>query len=201
LGCWAAVSESHASDDQDNVLIGDVIAQHSHDCYLNAQDNRLIAAIGLSHMMVVSTADAILVADKQYAQEVKTLVKKLKDENHSSVTTHRRVYRPWGYYESLVAGSHYQVKHIMVKPNARLSLQKHQHRAEHWVVVRGVADVVNDDVHVTLHANQSTYIPKGAVHRLSNSGTDPLHVIEVQSGDYLGEDDIVRLQDDYERVL
>lgn len=200
LGCWAAVSESQLRDENGNVVVGDVIAEHSKRCYFNAQDDRLIAAIGLQDKIVVSTTDAILVADKQYAQEVKGLVQKLKDAKHGSAMTHKRVHRPWGFYETLAAGPHYQVKHIMVKPGARLSLQVHQHRAEHWVVVSGKAEIVNGTDQVSLQANQSTYISKGAQHRLSNMTNEPLHVIEVQSGSYLGEDDIVRIQDDYARV-
>lgn len=200
LGCWASVSENQTSDENQNVVIGDVMIERSHNCYFNAQDNRLIAAIGLEDKIVVSTTDAILIADKKYAQEVKGLVQRLKEANHGSVTSHKRVYRPWGYYESLASGPHYQVKHIMVKPGARLSLQTHQHRAEHWVVVSGEAEVVNGTNNITLRANQSTYISKGAQHRLSNMKTEPLHVIEVQSGDYLGEDDIIRIQDDYART-
>jgi mannose-1-phosphate guanylyltransferase/mannose-6-phosphate isomerase len=197
LGSWASVSENQIKDANHNVVVGDVIIERSHNCYFNAQDNRLIAAIGLEDKIVVSTADAILIADKKYAQEVKGLVQRLKMEKHETAITHKRVHRPWGYYDSLAKGPNYQVKHIMVKPGARLSLQKHRHRAEHWVVVSGEALVVNGDREITLHSNESTYISKGAVHRLSNLTSKPLHVIEVQSGDYLGEDDIVRVQDDY----
>ncbi|MFI4957029.1 MAG: mannose-1-phosphate guanylyltransferase/mannose-6-phosphate isomerase [Gammaproteobacteria bacterium] len=199
LGCWASVFENQLRDGNQNVVVGDVIVERSHNCYFNAQDNRLIAAIGLEDKIVVSTSDAILIADKKYAQEVKGLVQKLKEANHNTATSHKRVFRPWGYYESLAAGPGYQVKHIMVKPGARLSLQTHQRRAEHWVVVSGEATVVNGEQGITLQANQSTYISKGAQHRLSNLKNEPLHVIEVQSGDYLGEDDIVRIHDDYKR--
>lgn len=199
LGCWASVAESHESDENHNVIVGNVFVQKSNNCYLNAQDNKLIAAVGLEDKIVVSTTDAVLVADKKYAQEVKALVQQLKDSNQESALTHKRVHRPWGYYESLASGPHYQVKHIMVKPQARLSLQSHQHRAEHWVVVTGEAEVVNGDKTLHLKANQSTYIPLGSQHRLSNMTHAPLHVIEVQSGAYLGEDDIVRYQDDYAR--
>ena len=199
LGCWASVFENKLRDENQNVVIGDVIVERSHNCYFNAQDNRLIAAIGLEDKIVVSTSDAILIADKKYAQEVKGLVQKLKEAKHDTATTHKRVQRPWGYYESLASGPGYQVKHIMVKPGARLSLQTHQHRAEHWVVVSGEATVVNGDKEIVLQANQSTYISIGAQHRLSNMQIKPLHVIEVQSGSYLGEDDIVRIQDDYKR--
>lgn len=200
LGCWASVAESHEADENHNVLVGNVFVQKSTNCYLNAQDNKLIAAVGLQDKIVVSTTDAVLVADKKYAQEVKALVQQLKDNKQESALTHKRVYRPWGYYESLATGPHYQVKHIMVKPMSRLSLQSHQHRAEHWVVVSGEAEVVNGDQTVTLKANQSTYIPQGSQHRLSNTTNFPLHVIEVQSGGYLGEDDIVRYHDDYART-
>lgn len=200
LGCWASVAQSHESDENNNVILGNVFVQKSTNCYLNAQDNKVIAVVGLEDKIVVSTTDAVLVADKKYAQEVKALVQQLKDNNQESALTHKRVHRPWGYYESLASGRFYQVKHIMVKPNSRLSLQSHQHRAEHWVVVSGEAEVVNGDQTLTLMANQSTYIPKGSQHRLSNMTDNLLHVIEVQSGDYLGEDDIVRYQDDYART-
>jgi mannose-1-phosphate guanylyltransferase/mannose-6-phosphate isomerase len=201
LGCWASVAESHEADDNNNVIVGNVFVQKSTNCYLNAQDNKLIAAVGLQDKIVVTTTDAVLVADKQYAQEVKALVQQLKDNNQESAVSHKRVQRPWGYYESLASGRHYQVKHIMVKPKSRLSLQSHQHRAEHWVVVSGEAEIVNGDQTLTLKANQSTYIPQGSQHRLSNMTDTLLHVIEVQSGDYLGEDDIVRYHDDYARAV
>lgn len=200
LGCWASVAESHEPDSNNNVMVGNVFVQNSHDCYLNAQDNKLIAAVGLENQIIVSTTDAVLVANKKYAQEVKALVQQLKDSKHETAFTHKRVLRPWGHYESIAVGPHYQVKHIMVKPHSRLSLQSHQQRAEHWVVVSGEAEVINGDQTITLKANQSTYIPQGSQHRLSNMTSIPLHVIEVQSGDYLGEDDIVRYHDDYARI-
>lgn len=198
LGCWASVAEANESDATGNVSSGNVMAHDNHNCYFSS-DGRLIAALGLKNQIVVSTADAVLVADKTFSQDVKSLVEQLK-HNQSGLTTHHPlVYRPWGYYEILSSGPQFKVKRIMVKPGAKLSLQLHHHRAEHWVVVSGAADVVNGTEYLSLRENQSAYIPQHTKHRLSNSQQEPLIIIEVQSGDYLGEDDIVRLEDVYDR--
>lgn len=199
LGCWSSVADANASNDFGNVQSDHVISQDSHNCYFSS-DGRLIAALGLHNQIIVSTADAVLVADKSYSQAVKALVAQLKEQKNELTTHHPLVHRPWGYYEILSTGKNFKVKRIMVKPGAKLSLQTHQHRAEHWVVVSGVADVVNHEKQFLLRSNESTYIPKNTKHRLSNSHPEPLVIIEVQSGEYLGEDDIVRLDDVYERI-
>jgi mannose-1-phosphate guanylyltransferase/mannose-6-phosphate isomerase len=160
----------------------------------------LIAGIGFSDMVVVATEDAVLVAPKNRAQEARVIVDRLKSEGRTEHATHRLVHRPWGSYRTISLGNRYQVKEIVVNPGASLSLQKHHHRAEHWVVVEGTASVVRDEETLQLHENQSIFIPLGAKHRLTNSGTMPLRLIEVQSGSYLGEDDIVRFEDNYGRV-
>jgi mannose-1-phosphate guanylyltransferase/mannose-6-phosphate isomerase len=168
-------------------------------CYLRSE-GRLVAAIGLSDMIVVSTDDAVLVAKADRAAEVSRLVERLRQGNRQEPMQHTTVYRPWGYYRTVDAGERYQVKRIMVKPGAKLSLQKHFHRAEHWVVVQGTALVTKGDEQSLVHENQSIYIPLGTNHRLENPGKLPLHLIEVQSGAYLGEDDIVRISDSYGRA-
>ena len=162
-------------------------------------DDRLTAVVGVDDLVVVSTADAVLVIPRGRAQEVRELVEKLKAQKRSEATSHRRVYRPWGYYESIDAGERFQVKRIVVREDGTLSLQKHRHRAEHWVVVRGTAEVTVGDEQRIVHENESIYIPIGSVHRLANQGKIPLELIEVQTGSYLGEDDIVRLDDIYKR--
>jgi mannose-1-phosphate guanylyltransferase/mannose-6-phosphate isomerase len=155
--------------------------------------------VGVENLVVIETSDALLVSTKERADDVKLAVEELKRSKRTEHAIHRRVYRPWGYYESIDTGERFQVKRLMVKPGARLSLQRHRRRAEHWVVVSGEANVTCDDKELRLGANQSTYIPLGAKHRLENPGTEPLFVIEVQSGDYFGEDDIERFADDYKR--
>ena len=199
LGCWASVAEANHADTEGNVQSGNVLLQDSKNCYISA-DGRLVAALGLQNQIVVSTADAVLVADKRYSQAVKTIVSELKEKQAHLTKNHPLVHRPWGSYEVLSEGKGFQVKCIIVKPGAKLSLQIHQHRAEHWVVISGVADVVNGDKHFSLYANQSAYIAPQTKHRLGNSQGEPLIIIEVQTGAYLGEDDIVRLEDAYERV-
>lgn len=198
LGAWDSLYDIGETDAAGNVIAGDVILHQVHNSYIYAHD-RLVAAIGVDDHIIVETADAVLVADKKHSQAVKTIVAQLKAANRPEALWHKRVYRPWGYYENLQAGLHFQVKRLQVNPGAQLSLQQHQHRSEHWVVVHGVADIIKDDQTLQLQANQSTYIPQGMKHRLSNSQTVPLEVIEVQSGNYLGEDDIVRFEDDYQR--
>lgn len=198
LGSWAAVAESSQSDTDNNVINGPVVAEHTKNCMINT-DKQLVTTIGLENIIVIATADAVLVADKNYAQTVKDIVNQLRAQNNAVADTHKKAYRPWGYFEQLACGENYQVKHLMVKPGARLSLQMHQHRAEHWVVVSGIADVINGERSFQLSENQSTYIEKKAKHRLSNTSDQPLHIIEVQSGHYLGEDDITRFDDVYAR--
>ena len=200
LGCWTAVSEANELDENGNALHGKVIVKDSHNCLITSEDI-LVTTLGIQDQIIVATADAVLVADKRYSQQVKEIVKSLGQEHQKLAYDHQRVSRPWGYYEVLVDGPTFKVKRLMVKPGARLSLQMHQHRAEHWVVVGGVADIVNDEQEFRLNVNQSTYIPEKTRHRLSNTGKEPLFVIEVQSGSYLGEDDITRFDDIYQRNI
>ena len=162
--------------------------------------SRLVSLVGVENLIVVETPDAVLVADKTRSQDVKHIVTQLQKAKREEHTLHRKVHRPWGWYDSIDEGGRFKVKRIQVKPKASLSLQKHHHRAEHWIVVTGTAEITNGDKVLTLTENQSTYIPLGEVHRLVNPGTIPLEIIEVQSGSYLGEDDIVRIEDGYGRV-
>jgi mannose-1-phosphate guanylyltransferase/mannose-6-phosphate isomerase len=198
VGSWDALWEIHEKTPDGNVVEGDVLASDVSNTYIKAE-NRMVAAVGVQDLVIVETADAVLVADKKSAQNVKQLVDRLKSSERSEHATHRRVYRPWGSYEGIDAGTRYQVKRLTVNPGAKLSLQMHHHRAEHWVVVSGTAKVVRGDEEILLTENQSTYIPLGVKHRLENPGLVPLQLIEVQSGSYLGEDDIVRFADDYNR--
>ncbi|OGT36813.1 MAG: mannose-1-phosphate guanylyltransferase/mannose-6-phosphate isomerase [Gammaproteobacteria bacterium RIFCSPHIGHO2_12_FULL_38_14] len=199
MGCWVSVAEANNSDEGGNVQSGNVLLQESENCYIST-DGRFVAALGLKNQIVVSTSDAVLVADKRYSQSVKTIVNELKKKQAHLTKNHPLVHRPWGSYEVLAEGKNFQVKRIVVKSGARLSLQVHQHRAEHWVVVSGVADVVNDEKQFTLCANQSTYIPPKTKHRLGNSQSELLIIIEVQTGAHISEEDIVRLEDVYARV-
>lgn len=200
LGCWTAVAEANQQDEQGNSITGKVIAKDSRNCFINSE-HILVTTVGIQDQIIVATSDAVLVADKRYSQEVKDLVASLRKDHHQLTQDHQRVSRPWGYYEVLAEGPVFKVKRLMVKPGAKLSLQMHQHRAEHWVVVGGEAEVINDDQILRLSVNQSTYIPQRTRHRLSNPGTEPLFVIEVQSGNYLGEDDIKRFDDVYMRTI
>ena len=199
IGSWTALWQAGQPDATGNVTVGDVHADDIHNCYVRAE-HRLVAAVGVSDLVIVETADAVLVTHKDRSQEVKRVVDALKAKQRDEYLVHKRVYRPWGYYEGLDSGERFQVKRIMVKPGSKLSLQMHHHRAEHWVVVSGTAKVIRGEETLMLSENQSTYIPLGAKHRLENIGRVPLHMIEVQSGSYLGEDDIVRLEDDYKRT-
>ncbi|GAB7127512.1 mannose-1-phosphate guanylyltransferase/mannose-6-phosphate isomerase [Silvimonas sp. JCM 19000] len=198
IGSWAALSEVAQHDAAGNNLIGDVLVENVSNSYIRTE-GRMVAAIGVQDLVIVETTDAVLVAHKDHVQDVKKIVDRLQQAGRTEHLLHRRVYRPWGNYEGLDQGDRFQVKRIVVKPGASLSLQMHHHRAEHWIVVRGTAKVVNGDKELLLSENQSTYIPLGAVHRLENPGKVMLELIEVQSGAYLGEDDIVRLQDVYGR--
>ena len=198
VGSWTALWEAGEKDAAQNVSQGDVNLRDVSGCYVRAE-HRLVAALGVRDLIIVETDDAILVADKLRAQEVKEVVEQLDRQVRSEHIAHSRVYRPWGYYETVDAGGRFQVKRIMVKPGEALSLQMHHHRAEHWVVVSGTARVTRDDQTELLSENQSTYIPIGTKHRLENPGKVPLFLIEIQSGEYLGEDDIVRFEDRYHR--
>ncbi len=198
IGAWSALWDVHDHDDDGNVLIGDVLTEATDNCYLHA-GNRLIAAVGVSDLVVVETADAILVSSRDQVQKVKAIVEQLRNKKRNEALLHRCVNRPWGSYEGVDAGERFQVKRIIVNPGASLSLQKHHHRAEHWIVVKGTAKITCGEKVMILSENQSTYIPLGEVHRLENPGCIALEIIEVQSGSYLGEDDIVRLEDDYGR--
>jgi mannose-1-phosphate guanylyltransferase/mannose-6-phosphate isomerase len=199
VGNWATLAAAREGDPDGNVLVGDVVAEDTRDCYVYSS-GRLVATVGLEGHVVVETPDAVLVAPKDRVHEVKKLVERLKAEGRDETLLHRKVYRPWGAYDSIQNGERYQVKLITVKPGAKLSLQMHHHRAEHWIVVRGTAQVTRGDETFLLTENQSTYIPLGTRHRLANPGTLPLELIEVQSGSYLGEDDIVRFDDTYGRA-
>jgi mannose-1-phosphate guanylyltransferase/mannose-6-phosphate isomerase len=198
VGSWSALHEASEADAQGNVARGDVIAEGSEGCYLYAE-SRLVAAVGLKDHVVVETKDAVLVAAKERVQDVKKLVYRLKELGRYEHSLHREVFRPWGSYDSIEAGPRFQVKRLKVKPGATLSLQLHHHRAEHWIVVSGTARITRGDEVFLLEENQSTYIPIGVRHRIENPGKIALHIIEVQSGSYLGEDDIVRLEDKYGR--
>ncbi|MBI4968456.1 MAG: mannose-1-phosphate guanylyltransferase/mannose-6-phosphate isomerase [Rhodospirillales bacterium] len=198
VGSWQALWEITPKDDRGNVVSGDVIAVDVANSYLRA-DGQLVAVLGLENIVVVATDDALLVAARDKAQDVRLVVEALEKAGRSEHRVPSRVWRPWGFFQTLDVGGRYQVKHISVNPGARLSLQLHHHRAEHWVVVEGTARVTRGDEEILLHENQSTYIPLGVAHRLENPGKVPLSIIEVQSGTYLGEDDIVRLDDLYGR--
>lgn len=199
IGAWSTLWQVLARDAAGNVLNGDVCVHDTRNALVMSH-HRLVAAVGLDNVIIIETPDAVLVAHKDRAQDVKEIVARLKTEKRSEYQSHRRVYRPWGWYEGVDGGERFQVKRLMVKPGAALSLQMHHHRAEHWVVVRGTAKVTRADKEFMLTENQSTYIPLGTKHRLENPGTIPLEIIEVQSGAYLGEDDIVRFEDKYNRV-
>jgi mannose-1-phosphate guanylyltransferase / mannose-6-phosphate isomerase len=198
LGAWDAVWNVQDKDEAGNAHIGDVLSTDSRNTLVHAT-SRLVSLVGVSDLVVIETADAVLVADKSRSQDVKAIVKQLSEQKREEQTLHRKVHRPWGWYDSIDEGGRFKVKRIQVKPKASLSLQKHHHRAEHWIVVTGTAEITNGDKLLTLTENQSTYIPLGEVHRLSNPGSIPLEIIEVQSGSYLGEDDIVRFEDTYGR--
>jgi mannose-1-phosphate guanylyltransferase / mannose-6-phosphate isomerase len=198
LGAWDAVWHVGQKDTAGNATFGDAMLHDSRNTLVHAT-SRLVGVVGLEDVVVVETADAVLVADRARSQDVKHIVGALQSSGRNEPTAHRQVHRPWGWYDSIDQGPRFQVKRIMVKPGASLSLQKHHHRAEHWIVVQGTAEVTCGDRKILLTENQSTYIPLGEVHRLANPGKVPLEIIEVQSGSYLGEDDIVRLEDTYGR--
>jgi mannose-1-phosphate guanylyltransferase len=193
---WETASQKDANN---NVIVGDAILDGVNNSYINAEQ-RLISVVGLDDVVVVETKDAVLVANKDKVQDIKNIVNKLKAEKRPEWEFHREVFRPWGSYDSIDNGERFQVKRITVKPGEKLSVQMHHHRAEHWIVVAGTAKVTNGDETLLLSENQSTYIPVGVIHALENPGKIPLELIEVQSGTYLGEDDIVRFSDRYGRV-
>lgn len=199
LGAWDAVWQVAEKDQAGNASVGDVMLQDSRNSLVHAT-SRLVSVVGLDDVVVVETPDAVLVSDRSHSQEVKKIVGLLAGQGRTEQTLHRKVHRPWGWYDSIDAGPRFQVKRIMVNPGGTLSLQMHHHRAEHWIVVTGTAEVTCGDKKILLSENQSTYIPLGQTHRLANPGKVPLEIIEVQSGSYLGEDDIVRFEDTYGRA-
>lgn len=199
LGAWDALWQVLEQDAQQNAIVGDAMVHNSTGSLLFST-SRLVAGVGLENIVVVETPDAVLVADKRQTQDVKHVVAALKKQGHVLANNHRKAHRPWGWYDSIDSGERFQVKRIVVNPGASLSLQMHHHRAEHWVVVKGTAEVTNGEKVFLLGENESTFIPLGHVHRLTNPGKVPLEIIEVQSGSYLGEDDIVRFEDTYGRA-
>jgi mannose-1-phosphate guanylyltransferase/mannose-6-phosphate isomerase len=200
VGSWESLWNSSIKDDAGNAVSGEVVTLESRNSVLRSESGALIAAIGLESMAVIVTRDAVLVAPLDRAEEVKVLVQTLQTAGHDSVSAPAQVFRPWGSYERMDAGERFQTKRIVVKPGGSLSLQKHQHRSEHWIVVKGTAEVTVGEKTVLLQENESTFIPAGALHRLANPTEEPLHIIEVQCGQYLGEDDIVRVEDRYGRM-
>jgi len=199
IGSWSAIWDSGEKNEQGNLFKGDVLSENTSDSYVHAT-HRLVTTVGVENLIIVETKDAVLVAHKDHVQDVKKIVDQLKGCKRQEHTSHREVYRPWGVYDSIDNGERYQVKRITVKPGEKLSVQMHHHRAEHWIVVSGTARVTNGEKTYLVTENQSTYIPIGQIHALENPGMIPLELIEVQSGSYLGEDDIVRFEDIYGRV-
>ena len=198
LGAWGAVWQVGKKDDRGNVTSGDTLLTNTNNTLVHAS-SRLVGTVGIDNLVIIETADAVLIADKANSQDVKNIVNQLEQQNREEKNLHRKVARPWGWYDSIDEGERFKVKRIQVKPGASLSLQMHHHRAEHWIVVKGTAEITNGDKVLLLTENQSTYIPQGETHRLANPGKTPLEIIEVQSGSYLGEDDIVRFEDNYGR--
>ena len=198
LGAWDAVWQVGKQDQEGNVTSGDTLLSNSKNSLVHAS-SRLVSAVGVENLIIIETADAVMVADRKNSQDVKNIVNQLEAQKREEKNLHRKVARPWGWYDSVDEGERFKVKRIQVKPGASLSLQMHHHRAEHWIVVKGVAEITNGDQVIMLTENQSTYIPQGQTHRLANPGKTPLEIIEVQSGSYLGEDDIVRFEDTYGR--
>ncbi len=198
VGSWETLWQVSQTDAGGNALCGDVIAIDSRDSYLRS-DDRLLATVGVEGLVVVATKDAVLMCPRERARDIRQVVERLAADGRGEHQLHAKVFRPWGTYEGIDAGDGFQAKRLIISPGASISLQRHRHRAEHWVVVRGTAEVTRDNEVFTLETNQSTYIPLGAVHRLRNTGNQPLHIVEVQFGDYLGEDDIERFDDIYGR--
>jgi mannose-1-phosphate guanylyltransferase len=198
VGSWLSLWDVKAKDKNNNVSEGEVLLENVKNTYIHSS-NRLVSVVGVSDLVIIDTQDAILVADKQNTHLINKIIKRLQNHNRSEVEQHRKVFRPWGHFDTVDSGNGFQVKRIIVSPRAKLSLQKHKYRAEHWVVVKGVALVTCDEKVFELVENQSTYIPKNSLHRLENNQDMPLEIIEIQTGNYLGEDDIIRLKDDYKR--
>jgi mannose-1-phosphate guanylyltransferase/mannose-6-phosphate isomerase len=199
IGTWKAVSELYESDESGNCVQGKAVLVHSRTCFVQSEE-RLVAAVGVNDLVIVDTGDAVLVAHRDHAQEVKEVVEQLSGLEHDAVVHHRTVYRPWGWYAVFEDSEDCKVKRLVVKPGQVLSLQKHQKRSEHWTVIHGVAKVRLGDKEFLLKANESTFIPAGTVHRLENPGSEDVHLVEIQTGSYFGEDDIVRYEDIYGRV-
>jgi mannose-1-phosphate guanylyltransferase/mannose-6-phosphate isomerase len=199
VGSWSTLYDIGVKDSQGNVIKGDVITQDTTNTFINA-DHHMVAAIGVDNLIIIDTPDATFIATQDKAQEVKSIVESLQASDRCESIAHRKVYRPWGWYDSIESGEYFQVKRLHVKPGAKLSLQMHHKRAEHWVVVSGIATVINGEQTFSLNIGESTYIPLGVTHALENQVNEPLEIIEVQSGIYLGEDDIVRFEDVYGRV-
>jgi mannose-1-phosphate guanylyltransferase len=199
VGSWSSLWENQVQDEKGNALVGDVVVHDVNDAYIHSE-SRLVTVLGLDNIVVVETADAVMVADKSKAEQIKQVVDKLVQAERSEATVHRKSYRPWGYYDAIDVGERFQVKRLCVNPGQSLSLQLHHHRAEHWVVVVGTAEVTCGENVTLVSENESIFIPLGTKHRLYNPGRMPLEIIEVQSGNYLGEDDIVRFDDRYNRV-
>ncbi|EGG99388.1 Mannose-1-phosphate guanylyltransferase (GDP) [gamma proteobacterium IMCC2047] len=199
IGCWRALGDLTTPDDNNNRIQGGVVIHNSKNCTIKSE-SRMVGAVGVDNLIIIDTPDALLVADKSRSQEVKKIYTQLKEQGHDSHKIHRTAHRPWGTYTVLEEGPHFKIKRIEVKPGASLSLQMHHHRSEHWVVVSGTAKVLNDEQELTLKVNESTFIPAEHKHRLENIGSELLVMIEVQTGNYLGEDDIVRFQDVYGRA-
>jgi mannose-1-phosphate guanylyltransferase/mannose-6-phosphate isomerase len=198
VGSWEALYELSEGDQDGNVTSGDALLYDSRNSLVSSE-SRLVAAVGVDDLVVVETKDAVLVADRKRTQDVKRLVDALNGRDRPETAFHRQVFRPWGSFDSLEHQDGFQVKRLIVNPGAVLSLQLHHHRAEHWVVVRGTARITLNDDEFDLHVNESVHVPVGARHRIANTGAEPVHIIEVQCGDYLGEDDIVRFEDNYGR--
>lgn len=199
VGSWPSLWENHQKDQQNNVIVGDSVIENVTNSYIHSE-HRLVSVLGVDNLIVVDTPDAVMIASKDQAENIKSIVASLSKQNRDEATMHRKGYRPWGYYDSIDSGERFQVKRLSVNPGASLSLQLHHHRAEHWVVVKGIAEVTCGDKVVLLSENESTFIPVGVKHRLHNPGRVPVEIIEVQSGSYLGEDDIVRFDDVYNRA-
>jgi mannose-1-phosphate guanylyltransferase/mannose-6-phosphate isomerase len=199
IGSWSALYDISKSDNNGNVIKGDVIVKDTVNTYIDAK-HHMVATIGLDNIVIIDTPDVTFVSSKEKAHEVKIIADKLKSEGRSEILDHRKVYRPWGWYDSIEVGENFQVKRLHVNPGAKLSLQMHYKRAEHWVVVTGMATVVNGDEKLILKKGESTFIPIGVSHSLANNTSDNLEIIEIQSGVYLGEDDIIRFEDIYGRL-
>jgi mannose-1-phosphate guanylyltransferase len=198
IGSWESLWELKNKDSQGNVSDGDVILRDVKNTF-SFSTNRLISALGVNNLVIIDTADSVLVADKNYSQNITKIVNKLNKDNRNETNFHQKVFRPWGYFISLDFGDNFQVKRLIINPGAKISLQKHEFRAEHWVVVKGIATITSGKKVFELKINQSTFIPKGTIHRIENKNKNALEIIEVQTGSYLGEDDIIRLKDDYDR--